>query len=653
MPAPVALADLRRHAIARSLFPRVDLAGAIERLGFVQADPIRAPARAQDLVLRHRVADYRAGDLDRRYPALAVEEDFFVNYGFVPRMHQALMHPRVVTPAWSAARRRRARAVLEFVRERGEAHPRDVDAWFAHGAVVNAWGGSSNATTHLLDAMHYRGWLRVVRRDNGIRLYGVRARAEAGDALSPARRLDALVDVVVGQYAPLPQRSLFPLLRRLRYGAPQLGTGSTRRCCARNGASRTRASTAPTGTGRPAKCRRQPATASTTTCGSLRRSILSCGIACASSVSGAGRTASRRTRRREAQARLLRAAAPVARCGHRMGERDDRRTACRRPLSGLWRQGAARARFRRGARARARAHAALSARRPDAVSDVALFRRVWKENGPGAALIKALARVIGRRVLIEGLDDDFPRAPGAPDLSMPTPDDATRWHTGYGGRWKHVLPLPNDRMMLHVGAATVDNFYFVGDAWAQLLSRHIAAGSHVMDVGCGCGRTARFLVNNPHVARYTGFDVFRPYVDWCNRFFGELHGERFAFHPLDVRTERYNPNGTLSCAQARFPARDRDVDLVYAASLFTHLYPADLKAYAGEMHRVLRDGGIAVVSFHDRPDPGEVFSGSEHRADYDAGHFRQLFGDAGFELSEDVGDVCGQRTLVLRKVASI
>jgi uncharacterized protein YcaQ len=51
----------------------------------VQADPIRAPARAQDLTLRHRVAGYLAGDLERRYPKLAVEEDFFVNYGFLPR----------------------------------------------------------------------------------------------------------------------------------------------------------------------------------------------------------------------------------------------------------------------------------------------------------------------------------------------------------------------------------------------------------------------------------------------------------------------------------------------------------------------------------------------------------------------------------------
>ena len=47
MPAPPRLEDLRRYAIARSLFTPTTLAGAIAKLGFVQADPIRAPARAR------------------------------------------------------------------------------------------------------------------------------------------------------------------------------------------------------------------------------------------------------------------------------------------------------------------------------------------------------------------------------------------------------------------------------------------------------------------------------------------------------------------------------------------------------------------------------------------------------------------------------
>src|SRR5690349_7487687 len=118
---PMTLDDLRRFAVARSLFPPTTLGRALDRLGFVQADPIRAPARAQDLILRHRVRGYRAGDLERRYPALGIEEDFFVTYGFVTSSVQALMHPRPETcvPAegrapWPAARRKRAQLLLQF-----------------------------------------------------------------------------------------------------------------------------------------------------------------------------------------------------------------------------------------------------------------------------------------------------------------------------------------------------------------------------------------------------------------------------------------------------------------------------------------------------------------------------------------------------------
>src|SRR5262245_19165351 len=120
------LVQLRRFAVARSLFPPTSLAGALDRLGFVQADPIRAPARAQDLTLRHRVDGYRVGDLERHYATLPIEEDVFINYGFVTRSLHALMHPRTRASLWPTRRHRRAEAVLAFVRERGAVHPRDV-----------------------------------------------------------------------------------------------------------------------------------------------------------------------------------------------------------------------------------------------------------------------------------------------------------------------------------------------------------------------------------------------------------------------------------------------------------------------------------------------------------------------------------------------
>ena len=192
---------MRRQAVRRSLFNPTTLDRAIDRLAFVQADPIRAPARAQDLILRPRVAGYRAGDLERLYATLSIEEDIFINYGFVTRALQALMHPRTGASLSPTARNKRAAALLAFVRERGTVHPRDVDAHFSHGTVTNCSGGWSNATTHLLEAMHYKGLLRVARRDSGVRIYAAHNHAlgPVGPAAGRAQ-LDALVDVVVRKY---------------------------------------------------------------------------------------------------------------------------------------------------------------------------------------------------------------------------------------------------------------------------------------------------------------------------------------------------------------------------------------------------------------------------------------------------------------------
>src|SRR5689334_2217726 len=78
-PDRMRLDDIRRLAVAQSLFRPTTLRRAMSELGYVQADPIRAPARAQDLILRHRVKGYRAGMLEQSYAKLAVEEDFFLN----------------------------------------------------------------------------------------------------------------------------------------------------------------------------------------------------------------------------------------------------------------------------------------------------------------------------------------------------------------------------------------------------------------------------------------------------------------------------------------------------------------------------------------------------------------------------------------------
>jgi len=226
----ITIDDLRRFTVTRNFPKPTTLNRALQQMGFVQADPIRAPARAQDLILRHRVKNYHAGDLERRYSELDIEEDFFVNYGYVTRALQVLMHPRSnsrvpaadVAWPWAAGEKKKAKLLLDFVRERGLVHPREVDEHFAHGKITNYWGGSSNATTRLLEAMHYVGLLRIVRREKGIRIYAVHQHAPVPRGIADRRaRIDALVDVVVRIYAPLPGPSLSFYLRRLRFAAPQ------------------------------------------------------------------------------------------------------------------------------------------------------------------------------------------------------------------------------------------------------------------------------------------------------------------------------------------------------------------------------------------------------------------------------------------------
>jgi uncharacterized protein YcaQ len=104
-------------------------------------------------------------------------------------------------------------------------HPRQVEQHFAHGRMKNYWGGASNASTHLLDGLHYRGMLRVARRDSGTRVYEAVTHVAGDDSPEGrAQRAAALIDLVVRKYAPLPAASLTYLVRLLGYGAPHLST---------------------------------------------------------------------------------------------------------------------------------------------------------------------------------------------------------------------------------------------------------------------------------------------------------------------------------------------------------------------------------------------------------------------------------------------
>ena len=214
---------LRAQARMATLFAPTTLADAVHRLGFVQADPIRAPARAQDLILRHRVSGYRAGDLDRSFGRLRLEEDFLYAYGFMPPGTQRLLHPRL-DPAGEAglhAPAGLAAEVLAFVRDHGPTHPRDLEQRFGRDRATNAWGGFSKATTRALDSLRHYGLLRVAGRRGGIRTY--EAAPPLPPAADPAERAQQLVLLVARILAPVSAVSLRGALALMARHNPGLG----------------------------------------------------------------------------------------------------------------------------------------------------------------------------------------------------------------------------------------------------------------------------------------------------------------------------------------------------------------------------------------------------------------------------------------------
>ena len=185
---------------------------------FLQADPIRAPARAQDLVLRQRVVQYAAGDLEEAFPKLKAEEGYLFAYGFMPPdvWQNLRWRPR-------GKLKKLEREVLDAVTQHGEVHPRELDEQFGRKSVQNYWGGKSKETKRILENLHHHGYLRVSRRENGIRIYQVPSEANYdsnAESADPAERFRSLALTTASVFGPTTKRFLVSELRSQKHLLP-------------------------------------------------------------------------------------------------------------------------------------------------------------------------------------------------------------------------------------------------------------------------------------------------------------------------------------------------------------------------------------------------------------------------------------------------
>jgi hypothetical protein len=204
------LESFRKRVLADSLFGPVGLGDALKRLGFVQADPIRCPARAQDLILRHRVKNYRAGDLERHYPNLDLEECYLFAYGFLSKDLWRLVHPKTDKELTDEHRK-----TLDLIRQHGPMHSKDLESHIGGERVKNYWGGYSRSAKMAMESLHNRGALRVAGRNNGIRVYEVANEFEP--TLSREERLQEIMLATLQAMGATTRRFLLSELSHFKY----------------------------------------------------------------------------------------------------------------------------------------------------------------------------------------------------------------------------------------------------------------------------------------------------------------------------------------------------------------------------------------------------------------------------------------------------
>lgn len=168
--------------------------------------------------------------------------------------------------------------------------------------------------------------------------------------------------------------------------------------------------------------------------------------------------------------------------------------------------------------------------------------------------------------------------------------------------------------------------------------------SRVLDVGCGAGRLAvGILAELGGVASYTGIDVIRTTVDWCQRDLQPTHpGLRFVH--LDVANDRYNPSGETIEAKTRLPVDDGSADVINLYSVFSHMTYGDVERYLHELRRVVAPAGrIFLTAFIETDVPNyainppgyrEQWTGALHCVRFEREFFEGMLSEARLKLVE-------------------
>ncbi len=154
-------------------------------------------------------------------------------------------------------------------------------------------------------------------------------------------------------------------------------------------------------------------------------------------------------------------------------------------------------------------------------------------------------------------------------------------------RTKNLRLIPNEPYR-RGGKYAYSEWAFTIGVFQTLLNIHLPKkeNNNILDVGCGTGlmciAAEPFLGSRGHCV---GIDAVKSNIHFCRKNFPDRH---FSFlHPDRRSTEN----------RMLWDVEDNTFDLITALSVWTHFDEETAKYYFCEVNRMLKKGGIALISF--------------------------------------------------------
>jgi len=153
-----------------------------------------------------------------------------------------------------------------------------------------------------------------------------------------------------------------------------------------------------------------------------------------------------------------------------------------------------------------------------------------------------------------------------------------------GNEFAHVPPAPL-RFRVH-GDLDRNSFLETGRQCKQDITNALArvgknldSFQHILDFGCGCGRTLIWLSSNAKPDNLYGTDIDAEAIAWCR---------------CNLSFANFDTNGPLPPLD--FP--EKIFDLTYAISVFTHLNEDFQFRWLSELQRITKPNGYVLLTVH-------------------------------------------------------